>query len=143
MAPGVRKFVLAVHLTSSLGWVGAVVVYVALGGTAAVSPDAQTVRAAWIAMELAGWVVIVPLALASPGERTRLIRIFAQWGLFRHYWVVISLTLTILATVILLLHMPSVSATARIARGRGGRRSAEPAWRRPRSCSQGACLCSS
>src|SRR6266567_4998298 len=119
MAPDVRKFVLAIHLTSSLGWVGAVVVYVALGGTAAVSADAQTVRAAWIAMELAGWVVIVPLALASLVSGL-VISLGTPWGLLRHYWVVISLALTILATAILLLHMPSVSSTARLAREADG-----------------------
>jgi hypothetical protein len=34
MASGLRKFVLAVHLTSSLGWVGVVLAYIALGVTA-------------------------------------------------------------------------------------------------------------
>jgi len=38
MAPAVRQFVLTVHLTSSLGWLGAVVAYIALGVTAATSP---------------------------------------------------------------------------------------------------------
>jgi hypothetical protein len=47
------------------------------------------------------------------------------WGLFRHYWVLISLGLTILATAVLLLHMPSVSATARIARESQGAQLAE------------------
>ena len=37
------------------------------------------------------------------------------WGLCRHYWVLITLVLTILSTVILLLHMPTVSALAGIA----------------------------
>ena len=114
MAPGLRKLVLAVHLTGSLGWVGAVVAYIALG-VAAASQDAQTARAAWIAMELTGWVVIVPLAVAALVSGLA-ISLGTPWGLFRHYWVVISLALTLLATVILLLHMPSVSASARIAR---------------------------
>src|SRR5438876_11532715 len=111
MAPGLSKFVLTVHLTSSLGWVGAVVAYIAIGVTATTSQDVKTVRAAWIAMELTGWYVIVPLALAAllTGLVTSL---GTQWGLFRHYWVLISLVLTILATVILLLHVPSVSLTA-------------------------------
>jgi hypothetical protein len=115
MAPALRKFVLTVHLTSSLGWVGAVVAYIALGVTAANSQDGQTVRAAWIAMELTGWYVIVPLALAAllTGLATSL---GTPWGLFRHYWVLISLVLTILAAVILLLHMPSVSSATTIAR---------------------------
>ena len=65
MTPGLRKLALTVHLTSSLGWIGAVVAYLALGVAAVTSQDAQTVRAAWIAMELTGWFVIVPLALAA------------------------------------------------------------------------------
>jgi hypothetical protein len=38
------------------------------------------------------------------------------WGLSRHYWVLISLVLTVFCTVVLLLHMPSVSALASVAR---------------------------
>src|SRR5437870_6493265 len=115
MAPAVRQFVLTVHLTSSLGWLGAVVAYIAVGVTAATSQDAQTVRGAWIAMELSGWFVIVPLALAA--LLTGLVTsVGTPWGLFRHYWVLISLALTILATVILLLHMPSVSSSTALAR---------------------------
>ena len=42
------------------------------------------------------------------------------WGLFRHYWVLISLALTVLATAVLLLHMPDVSALADAARAADG-----------------------
>jgi len=42
------------------------------------------------------------------------------WGLFRHYWVLFKLLLSILATVILLLHMPTVSFLAHIAAGTDG-----------------------
>jgi hypothetical protein len=65
MAPGLRRLALTVHLTSSVGWIGAVAAYLSLGVSAVTSQDAQTVRAAWIAMELTGWFVIVPLALAA------------------------------------------------------------------------------
>src|SRR5919197_2040090 len=102
MTPGLRKFVFAVHLTFSLGWIGAVVAYLALGVSAVTSRDAQTVRAAWIAMELTGWSVIVPMAVAA--LLTGLVMsLGTPWGLFRHYWVLISLVLTILATAVLLL----------------------------------------
>jgi hypothetical protein len=118
MPPGLRKFALAAHLTCSLGWVGAVVAYLALGVAAATSQDAQTVRAAWIAMELTGWYAIVPLALAA--LLTGLVMALgSSWGLFRHYWVLISLVLTILAAVVLLLHMPTVSSLADLARADG------------------------
>src|SRR5215216_4637323 len=115
MAAGLRKLVLTVHLTASLGWVGAVIAYVTLGISTTRTADADMVRSAWTAMELVGWVVLVPLALASLVTGV-VISLGTPWGLFRHYWVLISLGLTILATVILLLHMPSVSAAARIAR---------------------------
>jgi len=65
LTPQLRKFVLAVHITCSVGWIGAVVAYLVLGVSAITSLDALTVRAAWIAMELTGWFAIVPLALAA------------------------------------------------------------------------------
>ena len=114
MTPRLRKFALAAHLTFSVGWIGTVVAYLALGVAAVTSQDAQTVRAAWIAMELTGWYVIVPLALAS--LLTGLVMALGtKWGLFRYYWVLFSLVLTILATVVLLLHMPDVSVLADVA----------------------------
>src|SRR5918999_1074673 len=103
MPPGLRKLALTAHLTVSLGWIGAVVAYLALGVSAATSRDAQTVRAAWIAMELTGWTVIVPLALAALLTGI-VMALGTPWGLFRHYWVLISLGLTVFSTVILLLH---------------------------------------
>jgi len=115
MAPGLRKLVLTVHLASSLGWIGAVVAYLVLGVSAVTSYDAQTVRGAWIAMELTGWSAIVPLALGS--LLTGLVMALGtSWGLFRHYWVLISLVLTVFCAVILLLHMPTVSSLADAAR---------------------------
>jgi len=109
MKPGLRKFALTVHLISSVGWIGAVVTYLALGVSAVTSQDAEMVRATWISMELTGWYVIVPLALVS--LLTGLVMALGtKWGLFRHYWVLVSLVLTIVATVVLLLHMPDVSS---------------------------------
>jgi hypothetical protein len=121
MKPGVRKFALSVHLTFSIGWIGAVLAYLALGIGAVTSPDVQTVRAAWTAMELTGWYVIVPLALAS--LLTGLVMALGtKWGLFRHYWVLISFALTVFATVVLLLHMPTVSSMAEDAQEAEGAR---------------------
>jgi hypothetical protein len=60
MTPGVRKFALTIHLVCSVGWIGAVVAYLALGAAAVTSQDGQTVRAAWIGMEVTGWWAIAP-----------------------------------------------------------------------------------
>jgi NADH:ubiquinone oxidoreductase subunit 6 (subunit J) len=111
MSPGLRKFALASHLLFAIGWIGAVLAYLALATAAQVSDSPDTVRAAWIGMELTGWYVIVPLAVAS--LITGLVMaIGTRWGLFRHYWVVFSLVLTSFATAVLVLHMPTVSSQA-------------------------------
>jgi hypothetical protein len=119
MTPPVRKLALSAHLTFSVGWIGAVLAYLALGVSAVTSQDVQTVRAAWTAMELTGWYVIVPLAIAS--LLTGLVMaVGTKWGLFRHYWVLISFVLTVFATVVLLLHMPTVSSMADVAQAAEG-----------------------
>jgi|SRR5215216_6660531 len=114
MTPRLHKFVLAAHIALSVGWVGAVAAYIALDVTAATSKDTQTLRAAYLTMELIAWYVIVPLALAS--LLTGLIMsLGTRWGLFRHYWVLISLLLTIIATVVLLVETQTISYFADIA----------------------------
>ena len=111
----IRKLVLSLHLVVSVGWIGAVLVYLALGLAAVSSGDEATIRAAWIGMELTGWYVCVPLAAASLATGV-VMALSTKWGLFRHYWVLISFVLTALCAVILVLHMPTVSATADLAR---------------------------
>lgn len=111
MAPGPRKFTLTVHIVSSMGWLGAVFVYLALAAAALSSDGLEAVRASWWALQVALWFVIVPLSLVS------LLSGIAQglgtpWGLFRHYWVLFKLLLTVFATVILLLHLPTVTSLA-------------------------------
>jgi hypothetical protein len=124
MPPGIRRLALTVHLTCSVGWVGAVVAYLALGVWAVTTTDADAVRAAWSAMEVTGWWAIVPLALAALVTGL-VMSLGTPWGLVRHYWVVISLALTVLCTVVLVLHMPTVTATAAMLRGTEMRPGAE------------------
>src|SRR5687767_8624932 len=115
LSSGVRKVVLATHLSLSIGWIGAAAAYLAVGIAAERSTSPETIRGAWIAMELIGWFVIVPLAVGALASGVT-IALGTRWGLFRHYWVIFSLGLTTFATVVLLLHMPTVSSTADNAR---------------------------
>jgi hypothetical protein len=114
MPPGLRKLTLAVHLTVSVGWVGAVAAYMALDVATAISRDARTLRAAYLGMELIARSVIVPLALGALVTGI-VISVGTRWGLFRHYWVLISLLLTIIAAVVLLVETGTISALAEIA----------------------------
>jgi hypothetical protein len=118
MSPGVRKCTLAVHLTLSIGWLGAVAGYMALDVAAATSDDAQALRAAYLGMDLIALRVIVPLAIASLITGI-VISLGTKWGLFRHYWVVISLVLTIIATGVLLTETRTIRSYAHIARDPG------------------------
>ncbi len=111
MTPSLRKFALTVHVTFSVGWLGAVAVFLALAVAALTSGDVQMVRAACLAMGLTAWFVIVPLSLASP--LTGIIQsLGTHWGLFRHYWVALKFLITIPATLLLLLHMLPVNRLA-------------------------------
>ena len=114
MRPRLRKFVLTAHVVSSVGWLGAVAVFLALGVVAVSTQDAQLVRAVYLAMEPAGWFVLVPLSLAS--LLTGLVQsLGSKWGLFRHYWILIKLLINVVATIVLLLYMQTLAYLAGIA----------------------------
>lgn len=111
MSPGLRKFALAVHLTFSIGWIGAVAAYIALDVATVTSGDVQALRTAYLGMDLIARSIIVPLALAS--LLTGLVMsLGTKWGLFRHYWVLISLVLTIIATAVLLVETQTIGYLA-------------------------------
>lgn len=101
MSPRVRKFALTTHILISVGWVGAVAAYLALDVAVATSQDPQLVEAAWIGMGIIGWYVIIPLAFGSLVTGV-VMALGTRWGLFRHYWVLISFLLTVFAVGVLL-----------------------------------------
>lgn len=113
MTPSVRKFALTVHVTSSVGWLGAVAAFLVLSVAGLRSGNPETVRSAYLAMNLVGEFIIVPLSFAA--LLTGLIQsLGTHWGFFRHYWVIVKFTLTIGATALLLLHqLTAVSEAAR------------------------------
>jgi hypothetical protein len=114
MGPGLRKAVLTVHVATSVGWLGAVVCFLLLAVTGLTGTNPQLVRSAYLAMDLIGWSVILPLSLASLASGI-LHALGTVWGLFRHYWVLIKLIITALATALLLLHLQPVTHMAGIA----------------------------
>lgn len=114
LSPPFRKLALTAHVTASVGWLGAVAAYLALAVAGLTSRDAQVVRAAYLAMELTVWLVIVPLALAS--LLTGLVSsLGTPWGLFRHYWVLFKFLINVFATTILLLYTRSIGYFAGVA----------------------------
>jgi hypothetical protein len=109
-----RKAILAVHLTVSIGWIGAIAGYLALDVAATSSSDAATLRAAYLAMWWIVGGVIVPLAAASVLTGL-LVSLGTKWGLLRHWWVVVSLALTLFATGVLVVETQTIAANASVA----------------------------
>jgi hypothetical protein len=114
LTPRLRKLALTAHVAASVGWLGAVGAFLALGVVALTSDDPETVRAAYLVMEPAAWLVLVPLALAS--LLSGLVQsLGTTWGVFRHYWVVFKLVINVFATIVLLLYMETFSSMANVA----------------------------
>jgi len=85
--------------------------YVVLNVPALGSSDEATVRAAYLMMEPVAWYAVTPLAVLS--LVTGVVQsLGTPWGLLRHYWVLISLSITAFANLVLLLHLPAVSELA-------------------------------
>ena len=114
MSPALRKLALTAHVTASVGWLGAVAAFLALAVTGLASPDAFVARAVYVAMARIGWWVLVPLSLAS--LLTGVVQALGTtWGLARHFWVLIKLVLTVVATALLLVHMRLIDHMAGVA----------------------------
>jgi hypothetical protein len=114
MPPRLRKFALTAHVTCSVGWLGAIVVFLALAIFGLTSQDAQMVRGVYLAMEPAAWAVLVPFAFASLLTGT-VQGLGTTWGLFRHYWVLFKLLISVFATIVLLIYMETFRVMAGVA----------------------------
>lgn len=114
LSPHLRKLALTVHVATSVGWLGAVAGFLAIGVVGLTHHDAQTVRGVYLVMEQAAWFILVPLACAS------LLTGFVQalgtpWGLFQHYWVLFKLLINVLSTIVLLAYMDTFRFMAAVA----------------------------
>ena len=102
---------LLTHVIASVGWLGAVAAFLALAIAGFTLDDPAAARAMYMAMQTLGVVALVPLCLAS--LVTGVIQsLSTPWGLFRHYWVLVKLSITVLATVVLLLYTATLRGLA-------------------------------
>ena len=103
MGRGLRKAALVAHVACSVGWLGSVVVFLvlAVGGLRASDPDVT--KSLYVSADLATRAAILPFCGAT--LVTGLVQsLGTAWGLFRNYWVIAKLVLTLVATALLLLH---------------------------------------
>jgi hypothetical protein len=114
LSPRLRKVALTAHVLASVGWFGAVGGFLALAVAGLAGENEQLVRAAYLAMGVIGWFAIVPLSLAALLSGV-VLSAGTSWGFFRYYWVVIKLVITVVATLVLLVHMQPIGALADVA----------------------------
>ncbi|HEX2031851.1 MAG TPA: DUF2269 domain-containing protein [Actinomycetota bacterium] len=120
MPPSLQKMALAVHVLASVGWVGAAAAFLGLGVVGLTSPDPPTVRGAYLAMDPAARLVLVPLALGSLA--TGLVSsLGTRWGLLRHYWVIFKLLINLFATLVLVLYLDTFRVMADVAADQSAR----------------------
>jgi hypothetical protein len=117
MTTSLRKLALTTHVTFSVGWFGAVASFLVLAVAGVTHQNAETARAAYMAMRIVTWSVIVPFSLAALTSGV-LQSLGTTWGLFRYYWIVAKLALTALATLILLVHTEPIGRVAGMAAAR-------------------------
>ena len=111
MRPSYRRLALTVHVTCSVGWLGAVAAFLVLSVVGFTSREPLVVMAAYVAMEPLTWFVLVPLAIAS--LLTGLVSsLGSRWGLVRYHWVLAKLLLTVVAVAVLLLKVRPIGTVA-------------------------------
>lgn len=111
LPPQTRKLLLTVHVAVSVGWLGAVAAFLGLAVAAVASENAALVRGAYLAMEVTGWSVLVPLSVGC--LLTGVVQsLGTEWGLVRHYWVLSTLVINVVATAVLLMFMQALGALA-------------------------------
>lgn len=111
LSPRLRRLSLTAHIVSSVGWLGAVVVFLGLSLAGLSASDPQVVRSVYLGMDVTGWAVLVPLSLAS--LFTGLTQALgSKWGLLRHYWVITKLVINVVASVVLVLYMGTLDVLA-------------------------------
>jgi hypothetical protein len=110
-----RKTGVFVHVTTSIGWLGAVAAFLVVAIAGTWSAEREAVAAAYVAMDWIAWLAILPLCIAS--LVTGVVQSLATpWGLFKHYWVIVKLAMTLVATAVLMMHMRAIAGAADAAR---------------------------
>jgi hypothetical protein len=110
---GARRSIRAIHVVTSIVWVGAVLVFLVSALLGFLSSDGLVMAGVYAELPVIVWVVIGPAAILSLATGVA-VSLISRWGLTRHYWALFKLGLTAGATVLLFVHAPVVDEAARV-----------------------------
>ncbi len=109
LRPAYRKAVLAAHVLTSVGWLGAAMCLFVLTWTSRLNHDVSARASIYDVMLLLTDWVVVPLALLALATGIAC-ALGTPWRLLQHWWVVVKLAVTFaLATLSVLRLRPKVS----------------------------------
>ena len=108
MKPAFRKLTLTAHVVLSIGWIGAVAAFLVLSIAGLTSRNPDIVRSSYVSMGLVSRFAIIPMCFAALATGV-LEALCTPWGLVRYYWVATKLALTLVATLLLLLHENAIA----------------------------------
>lgn len=100
LSPTTYKLLLLLHIVVSIGWLGLNVGNLTLAITGLTTDDPGTQHAAFGAMYLIGGPLLIPVSLLALASGV-LLGIYTKWGLVRYRWVLVKLTLTVVAVVLI------------------------------------------
>jgi hypothetical protein len=116
MSRNLSRFILTSHVAFSIGWLGAVAVFLVFAVVGLTTTELSSARSAYWAMELSAWFIILPFSLVA--LLTGILQASGtKWGLFKHYWIFVKLIATVVITLLLLLHLGPIETMANLVTG--------------------------
>jgi hypothetical protein len=94
LSPGLRKAIVAAHVLVGVGWFGIVLAKLVLEIVAATMGDQDVARTGYLFMGTLDRVVFPPAAIATLVTGI-VLSVGTAWGLFRYWWIVVKLVLTV------------------------------------------------
>lgn len=100
LTPTTRKWLLLLHVVTSIGWLGLNVGNLTLALTGLMAGDPTTQHVALGAMYLVGGPLLVPVSLLAYASGI-LLGYYSKWGVFRYRWVLVKFVLTTIAVLLI------------------------------------------
>ncbi|HEX6359123.1 hypothetical protein [Actinophytocola sp.] len=100
LTPPTRKWLLLLHVITSLGWLGLNVGNLTLTVTGLTTDDPTTQHIALGATYLVGGPLLVPVSLLAYTSGI-LLGFYSRWGVFRYRWVLVKFVLTTIAVLLI------------------------------------------
>lgn len=111
LRPGLRKSLLVLHVSCSVGMLGTVAAFLLLAVIGVARSDPDTLQATYLSMDMLARLLILPLVLVALliGVIQSLL---SNRGLFRQWWIVVKLVVSLIVPVVLRLQMPGIRLVA-------------------------------